>query len=61
MDKSLTGLISYLSGYGAEKQVCRFLKKKGYRLECQNFHPKRGSGANELDVGYFIIIHRISN
>ena len=50
MDKSLTGLISYLSGHGAEKQVCRFLKKKGYRLECQNFHPKRGSGANELDL-----------
>jgi putative endonuclease len=50
MDKSLTGLISYLAGYAAEKEAFRFLKKKGYRLECQNFHPKRGYGANELDL-----------
>ena len=50
MDKSLQGLISYLTGYTAEKEACRFLKKKGYRLECKNFHPKRGCGANELDL-----------
>ena len=50
MDKSLKGLISYLTGYTAEKEAFRFLKKKGYRLECRNFRPKRGSGANELDL-----------
>ena len=50
MDKSLTGLIAYLTGQTAEKEACLFLKKKGYRLECKNFHPKRGCGANELDL-----------
>ena len=50
MDRHLQGLISYLSGYAAEKKALCFLKKKGYRLLCRNFSPKRGLGANELDL-----------
>jgi putative endonuclease len=50
MDKRKQGMISYLSGHKAEDQACAFLQKKGFRLECKNFHSTRGCGANELDL-----------
>ena len=50
MNKALQGLLSYLSGHQAENEACRFLKKKGFSLECRNFRPLKGSGANELDL-----------
>ena len=50
MDRSLSGLISYVTGHAAETKAVNFLKKKGYRLLCRNFYPKRGIGANEIDL-----------
>lgn len=50
VNKSLRGLISYISGHTAEKSVCRWLEKKGYELIAQNVTYKRGSNACELDL-----------
>ena len=50
MNKTLQGLISYITGHQAEDDAYHFLKKKGFSLECRNFQPRKGSGANELDL-----------
>ena len=50
MDKRYKGFLSYLSGRLGEKDACSFLTQKGYTLLQKNFRPKKGCGANELDL-----------
>jgi len=49
-NKSLRGLVSYISGHAAENLVCHWLEQKGYKKVAQNVSQRRGSHASELDL-----------